>query len=109
MELVDMIFNSVHSGQVGIPIQRTAVPGKNKHSWVREMSMEEKRNLNDVHLNDPTEYSTDNSTADNKEDEVSYDSNKKTLLRRRRMERYRLESLQKSTKGITTGIPATME
>ena len=47
-----MIYNSVHSSLTGIPLQRTAVPGKNHNSWFLGLHKEDKMNINDIYLDD---------------------------------------------------------
>jgi len=72
LQMVDMIYNSIHSSLSGIPIQRTVIPGKNKNSWIKDISTEEKKNLVDVYLYDRKENFSDDSTNDHTtEDETS--------------------------------------
>ena len=63
-ELVNMIYNSVHSSITDIPIQRTAIPGKNKNSWVKELTHNEKLQIQDVYLKDPNENYLDFNSDD---------------------------------------------
>ena len=49
-DLLDMIYNSVHSSLTGIPLQRTAVPEKNHNSWFLGLCTEDKMNINEVYL-----------------------------------------------------------
>ena len=70
LQLVDMIYNSIHLSLSGIPIQRTIKPGKKKTSWVRDIPTEEKQVLSDVHLYDRHEHYSDDSTDEHTADEV---------------------------------------
>ena len=71
LQLVDMIYNSIHLSLSGIPIQQTIKPGKKKPSWVRDIPTEEKQVLSDVHLYDQHEHYSDDSTDEHTADEVA--------------------------------------
>ena len=71
-DLVDMIFNSVHSSLAGILLQRTAVPGKNHNSWYLGLCKEDKMNINEVYLDDLKDDDMDETS------EVSTKENKKS-------------------------------
>ena len=71
--LLDMIFNSVHSSLSGIPLQRTVVPGRNHNSWYIDLREDDKMNINEVYLDDlkddEMEETSEASTKDKKKKE----------------------------------------
>ena len=71
LQLVDMIYNSVHTRLSGIPIQQTVKPGGKKPLGLEIFLQKKNKFFSDVHLYDRHEHYSDDSTDEHTADEVS--------------------------------------